>query len=1290
MILILLKIRANIPVILMGETGCGKTSLIKMLSKLLNNGDEKKMIIFKIHAGITDKDIIDFIKNELLEEAEKIKKEDDKEEKKLQKGQIYIRKKLWVLLDKINTCKSMELISELMCKNSYQGTRLPSNIVFIATCNPYRCYENEKIKRNDNNNLVYKVNPLPHSLLNYIFDFGHLEPNDEKKYIQTILEEPIKRINKKENYLLSDEQIKKIHIFGTELVSKAQNFTRKIIEISSVSLRDIRRFNIIYEFFYYYLKQKKEDAIIKEENSIKIDIFYKDCDYLTLHKYAIILGVFMCYYLRISDNKTREKFSQEMTDKMRDLDEFFDRKSFLDIPYREEYYILDNIEIEKGIAQNRALLENIFSLFVAINTKIPIFIVGKPGSSKTLSVQLINKAMKGSSSNNFFFKKYPRIILTSYQGTLSSTSKGIENTFIQAKEKYEKINEESKDNNISLVFFDQIGITEFSQNNPLSIINDHLEEFDERKNKISFVGISNWALDPSKMNRGLNLFICEPTEEDLKCSAFTIGESYDKNLVSKYKVFYKGLSSAYYKYKRYLKRAHKKDGKEDFHGIIDFYYLIKYCTKELIKNNIKKEEDIVFLGLERNFGGFKFIPENSDKESTSIEMIKNFYSRNCNDNNYNALERIKENIDDIECRYLLAISKSSTSIFLLSEILSKMNKNYNLIFGSQFYGDYNSEEYSTKILNKIKLYMEEGKILILKNLEHIYPALFELFNRNFIKINEKNYLSITMSSSENKQFLVNDEFRCIISVNYEQIAQEETSFINRFEKHIISFDYLLSNNLEYKSRLIFDKLKEMISLDKTIYKGINYDLQKLFINFDLEEIQGIIYQASKKGIPKYDLINEVISKISLTLPQDIILCLKLNGFYAKYPELKDKILEEYNKGEHHNLRRFLESMTNSKNIVYTYTNNLEKIKNLKDIKNAKFGEISLENIKEIKISSCKSENDLEKEIDEFYIEDKYKICLIKFNTYEGKFINYVQFLIQNKENELLEDKKRNTKVFIFIINIIRVYDPDLNNFKNKSKKRQNIVIKKILKETVSNLSEYYQIFIDNLNGVDNIRLDKIFNINELDIFKDFINFKDELSKNIYITLSYIKLNIQFSFGELNEETYIEKLINFLDKNEYIKDSFNNCVKKQLGLKGNEEDLIINIFKQKDSISSNDKDILGIINEKLSHIYKNYLAQFYFIAENDNFFATLLSLEEEKKFNTLSKEYLTKFQEKIIQTYFLDYRLDRKSNIIKNQGQKSINIYFGLKIPKIIRELKQIVNFIREEIKEKYIKNQNNI
>jgi len=55
MALILLRIRARIPVIMMGETGCGKTSLIRKLSELLNNGDQNKMKILNIHAGTSDK-----------------------------------------------------------------------------------------------------------------------------------------------------------------------------------------------------------------------------------------------------------------------------------------------------------------------------------------------------------------------------------------------------------------------------------------------------------------------------------------------------------------------------------------------------------------------------------------------------------------------------------------------------------------------------------------------------------------------------------------------------------------------------------------------------------------------------------------------------------------------------------------------------------------------------------------------------------------------------------------------------------------------------------------------------------------------------------------------------------------------------------------------------------------------------------------------------------------------------------------------------------------------------------
>jgi len=47
-----------------------------------------------------------------------------------------------------------------------------------------------------------------------------------------------------------------------------------------------------------------------------------------------------------------------------------------------------------GIAINLALKENIFSMIVAIETLIPLILLGQPGSSKTLSFNLILDRLK--------------------------------------------------------------------------------------------------------------------------------------------------------------------------------------------------------------------------------------------------------------------------------------------------------------------------------------------------------------------------------------------------------------------------------------------------------------------------------------------------------------------------------------------------------------------------------------------------------------------------------------------------------------------------------------------------------------------------------------------------------------------------------------------------------------------------------------------------------------------------------------------------------------------------------
>ena len=125
---------------------------------------------------------------------------------------------------------------------------------------------------------------------------------------------------------------------------------------------------------------------------------------------------------------------------------------------------------------------------------------------------------------------------------------------------------------------------------------------------------------------------------------------------------------------------------------------------------------------------------------------------------------------------------------------------------------------------------------------------------------------------------------------------------------------------------------------KQLYKGVNYNLEKLLINGDEEEIKGIIYTANKKGIEKEKLIDEILSKISLTLSQDILISLQINGFKNKNKNEYKKILEYYNQHEHINLSNFIQKMTNSKNIVYTFSNKLNAIQNISDINNTIYGQ----------------------------------------------------------------------------------------------------------------------------------------------------------------------------------------------------------------------------------------------------------------------------------------------------------------------------------------------------------------
>ena len=70
-------------------------------------------------------------------------------------------------------------------------------------------------------------------------------------------------------------------------------------------------------------------------------------------------------------------------------------KNFSDFLRIEQEYVLNKVELDKGIGKNTLLKENLFLLFLSAITRIPLIIIGKPGSGKNLSAQLIYKSMKG-------------------------------------------------------------------------------------------------------------------------------------------------------------------------------------------------------------------------------------------------------------------------------------------------------------------------------------------------------------------------------------------------------------------------------------------------------------------------------------------------------------------------------------------------------------------------------------------------------------------------------------------------------------------------------------------------------------------------------------------------------------------------------------------------------------------------------------------------------------------------------------------------------------------------------
>ena len=100
----------------------------------------------------------------------------------------------------------------------------------------------------------------------------------------------------------------------------------------------------------------------------------------------------------------------------------------------------------------------------------------------------------------------------------------------------------------------------------------------------------------------------------------------------------------------------------------------------------------------------------------------------------------------------MLIIEDMISINALKNLIRKQNKKFYILEGSISDDINENKENEIKeieyLLNQIKCYMSEDCILILKDLEKIYPSLYELFNLNYMRFGNKYYTKIAFSNSK--------------------------------------------------------------------------------------------------------------------------------------------------------------------------------------------------------------------------------------------------------------------------------------------------------------------------------------------------------------------------------------------------------------------------------------------------------------------------------------------------------------------------------------------------------------
>eukprot|EP00899_Mesostigma_viride_P023399 jgi/Mesvir1/4243/Mv22211-RA.1 len=878
MALMYMRMRAGLPVLMMGETGCGKTSLVQRLAQVVGAPFEALCL----HAGTTEWDIVECVR----------------------KGEAACEMmggdcEALVFLDEINTCDHLGLVASILCHRRLQGRAIDPRVRLLAACNPYRLQRGAgtaaasgsaagaegvtaaglpgKVRRGDAlGRLEYRVHPLPDNLVQHVWDFGSLLPQHERAYVRAIV----------------------AHSWGrlidpvTDLLMASHEFVRGVYGASACSLRDVRRWVLLATWFLSSLKRRQQQvrgqrsylaplgdmvtglaSYLFEPFGRKGGSYGRDggtdlwsgggggpegdahgMDRWARHSpevEAIILALAHCYLYRLNTRELRSRYLSALRGLIPRLSSTLQggrgvtvSRLVMELVEAEQREYLNRMVLPPGTAKNRSLMETVFVMLVCILNRIPLFVVGRPGSGKSLAMHLIESNLRGADSADPFFRSLPGIVTVSYQGSEASTSEGISKAFDRAHALLGKAGAGEDVEMLPVVVLDEVGLAEVSRHNPLKVLHRLLEPPNQELPQVAVVGISNWALDASKMNRAVMLARPDPDTADLFDTAKAVwaaaavspgsapGEGAPTEDLSVLSTVpdhvlqqLRAISQGYHDH-------YSGQAMSDFHGLRDFYALLRDLSglsrsssgasfaSSLLQNPI--DPPSLAFAVARHFGGLPLDAVARGQEVFHRRVFPNvpfhvLYQHSmpmgqtfgggvdswrmgagpgtsqsaptaCVGAVPSVLRLLDANLGDPRARHLMLVTRGDAALGLL---LAKAKLRHPVVIcGSRFAAD-QSEHYLYRLLSRIILCMETGRVLVLRDVDSVYGALYDLLNQHYTVVAGRPLCRIALGANSNPLCAVHERFRCVVLLSRERVAQADPPFLNRFEKHLVTYESML-------------------------------------------------------------------------------------------------------------------------------------------------------------------------------------------------------------------------------------------------------------------------------------------------------------------------------------------------------------------------------------------------------------------------------------------------------------------------------------------------------------------